>query len=58
VKRDSEAAPTDTVETLKDLFFSVCPTLKISMSARGSFDIQLDKISPYKDEGRGDCSRF
>ena len=52
-EEDSEAAPTDTVETLKDLFFSVCPTLKSQRLQRGSFDIQLDKISPYKDEGRG-----
>ncbi len=52
-EEDSAAAPTDTVETLKDLFFSVCPTLKSQRLQRGSFDIKLDKISPYKDEGRG-----
>lgn len=41
------------VERLNDLFFTLCPLIKAQRLQRGSFDIQLEKHSPFKDEGRG-----
>ena len=40
------------VQPLQDLFFNLCPLVKAQRTQRGSFEIQLDKLSPYKDEGR------
>jgi ribonuclease R len=39
-------------QLLKDLFFNLCPLVKAQRIQRGSFEIQLDKLSPFKDEGR------
>jgi ribonuclease R len=43
----------DVLEPLHQLFFVLCPTLKSQRLQRGSFDIQLDQSSPFKDDGRG-----
>lgn len=43
----------DLLEPLHQLFFVLCPTLKSQRFQRGSFDIELEKASPYKDDGRG-----
>jgi ribonuclease R len=50
---ESDPQKQDLIEPLQQLFFTLCPTLKSQRLQRGSFDIQLDKASPYKDEGRG-----
>jgi ribonuclease R len=39
-------------QLLKNLFFNLCPLVKAQRIQRGSFEIQLDKLSPFKDEGR------
>jgi ribonuclease R len=43
----------DLLEPLHQLFFVLCPILKSQRFQRGSFDIELEKASPYKDDGRG-----
>lgn len=43
----------DILEPLHQLFFILCPTLKSARLQRGSFEIQSEKASPFKDDGRG-----
>ncbi|WP_013320257.1 ribonuclease R family protein [Gloeothece verrucosa] len=48
-----EAHLVSIVEKLKEIFFTLCPLVKAQRLQRGSFEIQLEKQSPFKDEGRG-----
>ncbi|MBR8829892.1 MAG: Ribonuclease R [Chroococcopsis gigantea SAG 12.99] len=49
---DIEAALEPVLERLRDLFFTICPLLKAQRLQRGSFEVQLEKTSVFKDEGR------
>ena len=49
----SEASDTpEVVEMLNELFFTLSPLVKAQRLQRGSFEIALEELSPYKDEGR------
>ncbi len=50
---DIEAGLIPVLERLRDLFFTICPLLKAQRLQRGSFELQLEKSSVFKDEGRG-----
>lgn len=41
------------IEKLHEIFFTLCPLVKAQRLQRGSFEIQLEKHTPFKDEGRG-----
>lgn len=40
------------VERLQTLLFNLCPLIKAQRLQRGSFEIQFEKFTAYKDEGR------
>lgn len=50
---DVEPKLSPIVERLQTIFFNLCPLIKAQRSQRGSFEIQLDKSFPFKDDGRG-----
>lgn len=50
---DVEEKLASVVEKLDDIFKNLCPLVKAQRLQRGSFEIQLEKHTPFKDEGRG-----